>query len=154
MDIASITGALSGAVQSVGLAKAALGVRDFNAAALELAKLHEQLLGAQQQLLTQGATLLTLQAENRDLSEELRKLRDRIAEKGRYELVDLGGGQFVYRSVESQPVHYLCQGCFDAGAKSVLQWGSRWHCNRCKNAYGRTSGDAIMIVPRERWSDF
>ncbi|HBZ46439.1 MAG TPA: hypothetical protein DEO93_03890 [Stenotrophomonas sp.] len=133
MDLASIGTAFT-AIDLIrkGLS-AAIEVRDFNKAAAELAKLNEALIGAQTALLAQNATLFDLQREKFETTEKLRKAEEALAERGRYSLFELTTGNYVYRvnltpqksgSSEpgsSEPMHYLCQACFDGGRKVVLQ---------------------------------
>lgn len=140
MDMASIGTAFT-AIDLIrkGLA-AAIEVRDFNKAASELAKLNEALIGAQSALLAQNTVLFELQREKFETAEKLRKLEESLAERGRYSLIEVTRGAFAYRvnvaplpsgtsePALSEPVHYLCQPCFDGGKKVVLQrheiWGS------------------------------
>jgi len=154
MDLASIGTAFT-AIDLIrkGLS-AAIDVRDFNQAAAELSKLNEALLSAQAALLAQNSALFQLQSEKFETAEKLRKLEEAISEKARYELFDLGGGVFVYRAnaspstsgagdpTSTQPQHFLCQPCFDAGKKSVLRrWGDReWNCTLCKNYFSPHAG--------------
>lgn len=157
MDLfGSITGVLSGVRATAEVAGAALEIRDFNATAVELAKLHRQLLDAQQQLLTYGGDVLALQAHNRELAEQVKHLTAQLAERGRYELFELGVGEFVYRSTETKPEHYLCQVCFDGGVKSVLQKRSRWYCTVCRNSFGPSSSSSVMVARGQgpRWDGF
>ncbi len=154
MDLASIGTAFT-AIDLIrkGLS-AAIDVRDFNQAAAELSKLNEALLSAQAALLAQNSALFQLQSEKFETAEELRKLEEALAQKARYDLFDLGGGVFVYRANSSpsapgsfdpastQPEHFLCQPCFDAGKKSVLRrWGDReWNCTLCNNYFSPHAG--------------
>lgn len=153
MDFTSIATAIASLKSAQDLAAATLGVRDFNQSAAAIAKINEQLLAAQQGLLMHNASLLQLQQQHFETAEELRKLKEALAEKNRYVLFDLGGGVFVYRMDFipkaggtdepglAQPDHYLCQPCWDSGKKSVLQmWGSSWHCTLCKQAYAAQRG--------------
>lgn len=154
MDLASIGTAFT-AIDLIrkGLS-AAIDVRDFNQAAAELSKLNEALLSAQAALLAQNSALFQLQTEKFETAEKLRKLQEALTEKARYDLFDLGGGVFVYRTnagpslggpgdpASAQPEHFLCQPCFDAGKKSVLRrWSDReWNCTLCKNYFAPHSG--------------
>ena len=133
MDLSSITTAFT-AIDLVrrGLS-AAIEVRDFNQAAAELAKLNEALLSAQAALLAQNGALFELQREKFETAEKLRKMEEALAERGRYSLVEVTPGGFAYRvnlapqqggasePGSTEPVHYLCQPCFDTGKKIVLQ---------------------------------
>lgn len=140
MDMASIGTAFT-AIDLIrkGLG-AAIELRDFNKAAAELAKLNEALISAQTALLAQNTALFDLQREKFETAEKLRKAEEALAERGRYSLFELTTGNYAYRvnvaplpsgpgePGSSEPVHYLCQPCFDGGKKVVLQrheiWGS------------------------------
>jgi hypothetical protein len=133
MDMASIGIAFT-ALDTIrkGLG-AAIELRDFNKAATELAKLNEALISAQTALLAQNTALFDLQQEKFETAEKLRKAEESLAERGRYSLFELTSGNYAYRvnvapqqsgSSEpgsSEPMHYLCQPCFDSGRKVVLQ---------------------------------
>lgn len=133
MDMASI-GTAFAAIDLIrkGLS-AAIDVRDFNKAAAELAKLNEALIGAQNAILAQNSALFVLQNEKFEITEKLRKLEEAVAERGRYSLFELTPGHYAYRvnlppqddgagnPSSTEPVHYLCQACFDGGRKVVLQ---------------------------------
>lgn len=139
-----------GAARDIG--KALVGIRDHNLVAEKLAALNDQLLQAQQALLSHNATLFELQQQNFEAREELRKLKESASERGRYTLVDLGKGQLAYRvnvaptqGASGEPVsadapHYVCQPCYDNGRKVVLQ--RNWFfetrggldCPVCKNS--------------------
>lgn len=170
MDMASITTALS----AIGLARqavsAALELRDFNQAAVELSRLNDALLSAQNGLLTQSATLFQLQSEKFALTEELRKLKEALAERARYTLVEVAKGAFAYRSNlaseegatsgsgAAEPEHYICQPCFDKGSKGVLQRRTNGvsiilRCPLCGSFV--SSGESVPPRPRldfpRRW---
>ncbi|MNM21179.1 hypothetical protein D3C81_315370 [compost metagenome] len=133
MDLASIGTAFT-AIDLIrkGLS-AAIDVRDFNQAAAELSKLNEALLSAQTALLAQNGALFDLQREKFETAEKLRKLEEALAERGRYSLVEVTTGGFAYRvnlapqqggasePGSTEPVHYICQPCFDTGKKVILQ---------------------------------
>jgi hypothetical protein len=160
MDFSSITTAIASLKSAQELAAATLGVRDFNQSAAAISKINEQLLAAQQGLLAHNTMLLQLQSEHFQATKELRELKEAVAEKGRYDLVDIGGGVFVYRANVSpeqhraggpgsaNPMHYLCQPCLDKGDKSVLQGrNGYWHCSLCRQAYqgsGNPSGSLTI----------
>ncbi|HEL3791737.1 TPA: hypothetical protein UMT86_001371 [Stenotrophomonas maltophilia] len=150
MDMASIGTAFS-AIDLIrkGLV-AAVEVRDFNKAATELAKLNEALISAQTALLAQNSALFDLQREKFESAEKLRKLEEALTERGRYSLVELADGYFAYLANVTpkqsgtlqpgctEPVHYICQPCFDGGKKGVLQRYARYgsvhlRCPICTN---------------------
>jgi hypothetical protein len=128
MDFSLIAAASSaiGAAREIG--RAAVGVRDFNQLAATVSQLNDQLLKAQDALFTHQAQLLGLQQELFQTKEQLRIAQQVVEERGRYELFEISRGMFVYRlklSMEAgapgaEPVHYLCQPCFDRGVKNAL----------------------------------
>jgi hypothetical protein len=130
-----------------GLA-AAIDVRDFNRAAAEVSKLNEALLATQNTLLAQNAAFLELQREHFETTEELRILKETVAEKERYTLFEISHGVFVYRVNQApqqsgagvplppEPEHYLCQNCWKDGIKAILSLsGAHWRCPACKASY-------------------
>lgn len=163
MDLASISTAVSALKAAKDIGQAAVAFRDFNQAAGAIAQINEQLLKAQDSLFTHNAQLMELQQQHFEAREELRKLKEALAEKARYTLFEISPGEFVYRSDvvpqqggsgepgAAQPLHYLCQTCFDKGSKSVLQKpGDRLYCPLCKTAYG-PRGTSLTFSPE--WPD-
>lgn len=158
MDLSSITTAFT-AIDLVrrGLS-AAIEVRDFNQAAAELAKLNEALLSAQAALLAQNSALFELQREKFETAEKLRKMEEALAERGRYSLVEITPGGFAYRvnlapqqggasePGSTEPMHYLCQPCFDAGKKAVLQRQAAWG-----SVHARCPSCALEVDTGERY---
>ncbi|MGL0786563.1 hypothetical protein [Xanthomonas translucens] len=148
MDLTSITTVIASLASAQQLAAATLGVRDYNQSAAAIAKINEQLLAAQQGLLGHNAMLLQLQQDYFETTKQLRELKEAIAKKDSYPLVDIGNGALAYAvdiqaGGESDPEiaktqHHLCQICWDRdGVRSVLQpapWygGSLYRvCNHC-----------------------
>lgn len=130
----SLIGAASTAISSAReFGKAALAVRDFNQMADIVSKLNDQILKAQDALFTHNAQLLTLQNEHIQTAQKLREMEEALAERGRYTLFELSPGVFAYRMnvlpvasemsdpLPAEPVHYVCQPCFDKRVKAVLQ---------------------------------
>ncbi|UYB51184.1 hypothetical protein OCJ37_14440 [Xanthomonas sp. AM6] len=160
MDFSSIATVIASLKTAQDIAVATLGVRDFNESAAAISKINEQLLAAQQGLLIHNTTLLQLQQQHFETAEELRKLKESLAEKNRYGLFDIGGGVFVYRvdvvpqeggtgePGATQPQHYLCQPCWDKGTKSVLQrWGATtWKCTICNQLYAPRAPDGTRLA--------
>jgi ribosomal protein L37AE/L43A len=74
------------------------------------------------------------------------------AERQRYELSEIGafGKFFAYRLRDpseltervSEPPHFLCQPCFDAGKKGILRRSSHgyWSCPLCNAGFAEDSG--------------
>lgn len=145
MDFTSLQAAATGIATAQQLLASALGVRDFNASAATLARANEQLLNVQQQLFAHMAVAMQLQQDLFDSSKKLRQLEERQDERKRYALSAIFPGVFAYRyqSVNlekgqiADPVHFLCQPCFDKGIKAVLVRHNDicWTCPSCKTSY-------------------
>lgn len=148
MDLSSITTVLASLKGAQELASAALGVKGFNDSAATISEINQKLLAAQQGLLAHNTMLLQLQQDYFQTTEELRKLKETVAKKDRYPLVDIGNGALAYLvdgqacgesdPEVAQPKHHLCQICWDRdGVRSVLQpqprhFGHLWRiCNVC-----------------------
>lgn len=148
---------IGAAVNSLRLAKdigaAAIELRDWNQMADEFAKMNGELLKAQDALFAHNAALLDLHGKYADACNELRKMQDALNERGRYTLFEIGTGKFAYRLKFSdvakvagepgvdEPMHFLCQPCFDAGRKMVLLLyprsanGPVAQCPHCKHFF-------------------
>jgi hypothetical protein len=133
MDYSLVSAAVTAMSVAKELGKAALGIRDFNEIATVMAQLNDHLLKAQEALFAHNAQLLALQQEQFETTKELREVKEALAQRGRYALVELSDRVFVYRvnvapiggdvsdPLATEPLHYVCQSCFDKGIKSVLQ---------------------------------
>jgi hypothetical protein len=144
----SAVGAITSSISAArDIAKGLSAIRDQALISERTAALMEQLLKAQEGLLAHNTALLQIQQEHFEAREELRKLKEAASERGRYSLFEVSVGRFAYRVNVSpqqsgasepgsaEPLHYLCQPCFDKGVKSVLQSMSRTdglECPICK----------------------
>lgn len=149
MDLSLVTGAVASLRTAKEIGSALLEARDFTHSATKIAEMNNLLLKAQESLFAHNAQLMELQQQNFETGQELRKLKKASAERGRYALFEISDGTFVYRSksvpatsgsgepVSPEPQHDLCQPCFDAGVKSVLQRAHKFgsilaRCTICK----------------------
>jgi hypothetical protein len=149
MDFSLMSTAVSSLSAAKELGKAMVGVRDFNTIAGTVAQMNEQLLKAQDALFAHNTSLNELQQKYFETTEKLRTMERIMAERGRYALFEITKGSFVYRSkpaeiiandgnaVLAEPLHYVCQRCFDSGTKVVLQrkvfYGAvELCCSNCK----------------------
>lgn len=119
--------------------------------------MNDQLLKAQDALFSHNAQLLALQQQLFETTEKLRKAEETIAERGRYSLVDVGGGQWAYRvnivptrsgagePRAAQSAHYVCQPCFDNGRKVILQFGDAMGINQLWCPVCKTSVSASNV---------
>lgn len=127
---------LSAVMASLTIAKeaatAAIGIRDHNLVAAQIAAVNDQLLKAQQGLFLYGTQMADIQNNLRETQDQLRELKREQSERDNYALVQISEGVWVYKSKPLpeisegdsdavQPPHYLCQKCFDSGKKVVLQ---------------------------------
>lgn len=159
MDFAAIGAITSSITSATDIAKGLISARDQANIQEKTATLLEQLLKAQESLLAHNAALLQLQHQHFEAREELRKLHEAASERSRYSLVEVTRGCFAYRvnitpqqsgasePATTEPVHYLCQPCFDKGVKSVLMsaqctmtGGSVLKCVVCKTSIGVKPG--------------
>lgn len=156
MDFSQISAIAAAVGAAKQLGEAALGIRDFNQLSGTVMNLNAQLLKAQEGLLAHNTELLQLQNEHFHAREKLRELEEALRERGRYTLVEVAPGNFAYRvnltpqesrpgePSSTEPLHYVCQSCFDNGRKVVMQASNvrrlldgrsqlvgTWHCRAC-----------------------
>ena len=149
MDYSLIAVAATAIKVAKEIGASALSIRDANLVALEITRMNDQLLQAQQALFTHNTDLLGLQQQLFETSDKLRKAEELIAQRGSYALVETGLGQWAYRvnvrpklggadqPGAAQSAHYVCQKCFDAGRKVVLKFGAAFGPNLCCDGCGK-----------------
>lgn len=154
MDYSLIATASTALGAARDLAKAAVGVRDFTQMATTVSQISDQLLKAQDSLFAHNAQLHALQQENFSLTNRLRELEEKDAERRRYALVEISDRTFVLGLKDreqlaaenllegwfAEPHHHICQPCMAKGIKSVLQKHSVWgsvslDCSVCKEKF-------------------
>jgi hypothetical protein len=142
-DLIAIGQGLSALKAATETMKTIMGLRDG-------AKLLENTVELNQNILAAQSALLDAQQEQTALTETIQKLEEEIAsirtwdaEKQRYELTSLGNpGIFSYSIKEAsrgaEPPHSICPDCYEDGKKSVLQQITRFPgqasvmtCGRC-----------------------
>lgn len=153
MDFTLVAGAASAISTAIGIGKTAVDIRDANKLSGAVIAMNEQLLNAQQSLFVHNASLMELQQKYFEATQELREVKETLAERQRYSLFEITPGFFVYRvNVDpsqsgsgtpgsAEPEHYVCQPCLDGPTKSryVLRYysgtdfGTYWHCPGCKS---------------------
>lgn len=131
--------------------------RDREKAAAIQIEFSNKLIEAQAKLSELLGTIIEQQRLIPVLEQEIRDLKAKAAEKGRYELAKLGTDRefFVYRlrppselEERSREVeHFLCQPCFDAGKKVVLSGngGGYWECPICKHGAQTTPAESCVV---------
>lgn len=153
MDYSLISTAMASLRLAKDLSTAAVELRDWNQMVGEITKINGELLKAQDALFTHSTSLLDLQKKLAEMDHDLRQANEALAERGRYALFEIGRGKLVYRlnvvqakgdaaeAVHHEPIHYLCQPCFDLGRKMVLRLypdaadGPVARCPQCKDFF-------------------
>jgi hypothetical protein len=91
----------------------------------QLIEFQNALIGLQSLVASVQQENATLIQQNRDMGEELKRLKDWDTQKERYKLAAPFPGCMVYALQESMsegdPPHYLCAACFKKGQPSILQ---------------------------------
>jgi hypothetical protein len=133
IDFSFIGAATTSLSAARDIARSLIEIRDFNHLATIVSSLNEQILKAQDSLLAHNAQLFTLQQENFELANKLARAEEKLADRGRYTLVEISDRTFVMglnKRIEAiaqdlvnglEINHYLCQPCFDKGIKAVLK---------------------------------
>jgi hypothetical protein len=166
MDFSLIAGALTGITNGLVVARAAIEIRDFNQAGAAIADVTQKLLDLQTQVIANNGAFMQLQEKHSALTQLVRELEEKAAERGRYELFELHPGVFVYRSHvppqatgtddprAPEPMHYLCPRCFDQQTKAVLKLiGTHWHCVNCNQTYWTGRRDEPISYARTGYLD-
>jgi len=147
MDISAMLSLLSSAKDLGGLL---IAERDAQKAAVIKAELTEKILEAQAQFAQVLGAVIEKDAAIARLAQRVSELEAAQSEKDRYELAMLepSGNAFAYRlrpaaelsERQAEPVHFLCQPCFDLGRKSVLTRSDFYgryvfKCSGCKTDF-------------------
>ncbi|MGE8279061.1 MAG: hypothetical protein ACN6O2_01380 [Stenotrophomonas sp.] len=170
IDMASLSTAVSSLGATLGVAKAALEIRDFNASAAAISEISQKVIDLQGQLLAAQSALFHLHQEKVALAQEVRELKEERADRESYSLFEISPSVFVQRfngrpkaagtegPSSDEPPHYLCQPCWSTNRKVVLQKvGDVGHitldCPVCKGAF-RTGEFVPYPEPARFTSDF
>lgn len=125
VDISAIAGVATSLRSIVEITRAMKDVHDANTIQTKVFELTREITAAQACALEAQTSQLDLLQRQRDLEEELEKLKNFEAEKPRYELKAIQTGVAVYAlkagMEQGEPPHYLCTTCFTQGHKSILQ---------------------------------
>jgi len=125
MDINAVSSGIAAMQGLVGISRTLLEVRDITKLAGIQFELNQRILDVQ-------AAMFDLQAKfqaKSDAFEALKahatQLESAARDRERYTLHEIRAGAFVYRRREdvqpTEPIHYLCQPCFDKGVKAILE---------------------------------
>jgi hypothetical protein len=142
------------------VAKGLVDIRDTVKFGQEVIKLQNQILAAQRGALGAQARETEQATEIRDLRDQLTKLEAWEAEKLRYRMVQLPPSVFVQELIpekaNGEPLHYICQTCFQRGKKSILHGDQQYNgihhleCHECGTKYkvGHFSGSRFADSDR------
>jgi hypothetical protein len=122
-------------------------LRDLSKIGAIQVELNQRILDVQSALLEMQEKLAAKAQAFDELKTHARELEEAARDRERYVLFPIMPGAFVYRlrdGVEpSEPVHYVCQTCFDKGVKSVLtlerhSYGATYQtCPACRRGWPR-----------------
>lgn len=146
MDLGTIQATVTSLKAAFDVAK---GISDLKTDAEVQAKvieLQQIILSAQESALRANADQFELMNELKILREQLEEIHKWSEEKNRYVLhkSNATSGGVVYallksESREGEPAHFLCPECYELGSKSILMNSSnerssftKWVCNKCK----------------------
>ena len=122
-ELAAALSALNGIRQT---AEHLVDVRDTNKLGEVKAALIAQFIEASERVLDLQHALANQRDEIRDLKDEIRTLKAAAEDRGRYKLAQVGNERsYVYAAANleetGEPAHWVCQPCYDAGKKAVMQ---------------------------------
>lgn len=106
------------------IARTLLEVRDFTKLASVQTELLQRILDVQGAMLEMQVAVSSHLQTIDVLKDETAKLKRIAADRESYALHEIRRGAFVHRRPEGvgapEPIHYLCQPCYDKGVKAVL----------------------------------
>jgi hypothetical protein len=152
--VAEIFGGISAFKSMLDMAKC---LKDINDGAVR----QGIVIALQEQILSAQAAQSDLTEEVRTLKKELAKLEQWETEKQQYELKTLGSSAFAYmlkpEARGSRPPHWVCTRCYSDGYAEIIQQTkghrSMYACPRCDAAL-TPSLDAFEIgTGRPKWLD-
>ncbi len=162
-----ITGAFGGLKSAAELAQSLLTLKTDSAVSTKAVELNRIIFDIQQKMFSIQADYAALLSRTGDLEAEIRDLKSWEEEKKRYQLHELAPGTFAHRLKPdcqgSEPMHDLCENCYQNGVRSILQSGGHkdsfplFVCHKCGGEYlgERIShSPAIVSIPRSRRYDF
>jgi DNA-directed RNA polymerase subunit RPC12/RpoP len=161
MDDSPIAGLIASLRAAVEIVKELRDLSDPSLIQSKVSELKKVIMTAQSCALATQSAQFDLLVNQRDLEEEMAKLKAWNTEKYRYELQSVGPGAVAYVLKESmrgsEPIHWLCANCFQSGRKSFLNEShSDLHHNyyKCQECGGKIRikkapsppGQAIVIT--------
>jgi len=153
-DMGSISAIAASINAAVNITKAMKDLRDLTLVQSKVIELQGVILEAQTGLFTANKERASLIEEIREAKSKIAQLETWNAEKQRYQLTDIGDGNFAYvlgQSMSSgEPPHYICTACYGNSKKSILQHfetGSGSHVVICPSCSAKMSIDRGYIAP-------
>lgn len=145
VDISAIGSAISAINGIKDIAQAMIGLRDAAAVQEKRIEFQDKIIQAQQAIMAAQEERTTLVQRVDELEKQLARFKAWETEKKRYELKEVDVGAFVYALkggvASSEPPHWLCAHCYEAGNKSILQraeglsiYDVWWRCPDCRAA--------------------
>lgn len=125
VDLALITGTISGLKTAGDIAKSILEIKSISDVRAKVIELQSAILSAQSSALEANANQSALVEKIRTLEKEIADIKAWDTQKQRYKLISPWNGAFVYSlkesMSESEPPHWICANCYEGGIKSILQ---------------------------------
>lgn len=125
MDMALITGTISGLKTASDIAKSFLDIKKINDISGKVAELQAVILSAQSSAIEANSAQFAMIEEIRALKEEMARIKAWDSQKERYILTSPWAGAFIYSLKESlkesEPPHWICANCYEKGVRSILQ---------------------------------
>ena len=125
MDMALITGTISGLKTAGDIAKSILELKSISDVRSKVIELQSAILSAQSSALEANANQSALVEKIRTLEKEIADMKAWDSQKQRYQLISPWNGAFVYSlkesMKESEPPHWICTNCYENGERSILQ---------------------------------
>ncbi|HHW4683739.1 MAG TPA: hypothetical protein ACQGQI_11405 [Xylella sp.] len=117
-------------------------------------KIRVAVSGIMEKLLSTQKELSMHYKHHMECVKALEEAEKALKEKGKYELFEIHKNQFAYRVKKEtgEPDHYVCQGCFDKGIKSVLQGADIENCTVL--SYGCPNCGCRLQIPKNDSSTY
>jgi Zn finger protein HypA/HybF involved in hydrogenase expression len=123
--IAEISSALGALQSAANIVTTLMGIRRAGDDSSKLIELNGKIIAAQSSIIQANAAQSAPVDRIRELERTIADLETWDAEKTRYELKSLAPGSFAYglkaNENGSEPIHYICQSCYENRKKSILQ---------------------------------
>jgi hypothetical protein len=123
-DISAIDGLTTSLRAAAEITKGLKDVSDADPIRTKIYELTREIMSAQSCALAAQSEQTELAQSNRELDEEVARLKAWNTEKFRYELRSVGPGANAYVLKESmrgsEPIHWICANCFQSGKRRFL----------------------------------